>query len=150
MTNLSRLENILNKASLLLLCLIPGLSLAEAVVIHQPQLKGEDFSSNTLLRIYSMHKKVWSDGTAVKVYTLKNDSAIHKSFVNEYLRMQSYQLNRLWHRLVFSGTGSSPEQLSSSRQMLETVKNTPGVIGYVDSSVIDHSGKGMMTEISHE
>lgn len=148
--NLPRIINLLNTASLLLLCLIPGLSLAEPVLIHHPQLKGEDFSSNTLLRIYSMHKKAWSDGTAVKVYTLPNDSAIHKSFVNEYLRMQPYQLNRLWHRLVFTGTGSSPEQLSSSRQMFETVKETPGAIGYVDSSVIDPGSKAMMAKVSHE
>ena len=125
-------------------------TLAEPILIHSPDLQGEDFSNTSLLRIYAMQKRLWSDNTPVRVFTLPNGSDIHKKFVAKYLHMQSYQLDRLWHRLLFSGTGSIPEEVSSMEQMIEKVKNTPGAIGYIDSEYADQLSNAMKTESVNE
>lgn len=130
--------------------LMPGLLTADPILIHHPQLQGEDFSTSSLVRIYAMQKKTWSDGKQVKVFTLPNSSDTHKDFVTTYLRMQPYQLNRLWHRLVFSGTGTIPQEIATVEEMLETIKTTPGAIGYVDSTYADRIDTSMMTGTSHE
>ena len=130
---------------ILLWTLFPGLSIASPVLIHHPQLTNEDFSTSSLVRIYAMQKRVWSDSTPIKVFTLSNTSALHKDFVHKYLRMQPYQLDRLWHRLVFSGTGTTPVEVFSIEEMIEKVKNTPGAVGYVDSTDADGIDKSMMT-----
>lgn len=120
------------------------------VLIHNPQLQGENFSTSSLVRIYAMQKRVWSDNTPVKVFILPKDSPLHKEFVNTYLRMQPYQLDRLWNRLVFSGTGTRPEEVTSLDEMLEKVKTTPGAIGYIDSAILDRVDESMLTGTSHE
>lgn len=97
-----------------------------------------------------MQKRVWSDNTPIKVFTLPNDSESYKEFVNEYLRMQPYQLDRLWNRLVFSGTGSKPEEVSNAEEMIEKVKETPGAIGYIDSSYVERIDKSRITVVTHE
>lgn len=97
-----------------------------------------------------MQKRVWSDNTPIRVFTLPNSSPLHRAFVNDYLRMQPYQLDRLWHRLVFSGTGSTPEQVSSVEEMLEKVKTTPGAIGYIDSSMADRVDQAMKVVTSDD
>lgn len=124
--------------------LICSRSFAEPVLIHHPQLRGENFSTGSLVRIYAMQKRAWSDNTPVKVFTLPNNSNLYKEFVTDYLKMQPYQLDRLWHRLVFSGTGTRPEEVSSISEMLEKVKNTPGAIGYVDSSLVQNIDNSLL------
>lgn len=120
------------------------------MVIHHPDLQGENFSTRSLVRIYAMQKRVWSDSTPVRVFTLPNDSPLYRGFVHEYLRMQPYQLERLWHRLVFSGTGTTPEEVSSVREMLQKVRETPGAVGYVDSAIADQVDHSMKTVTSDE
>lgn len=97
-----------------------------------------------------MQKRVWSNSTPVRVFALPNDNPLHKEFVHNYLRMQPYQLDRLWYRLIFSGTGARPEEVTSVEEMLERVRTTPGAIGYVDSSIIEQVDQSMMTVTAHE
>ncbi len=135
------------KAWLLLsfsLLFISEVNAEQAILIHHPELQNEDFSKQSLVRIYAMKKRYWSDGTPVTVFTLASDNNTHKSFVTHYLRMQPYQLKRLWHRLVFSGTGSIPQEVSSKDIMLEKVKSTPGAIGYIDHSQIKNISETML------
>ncbi len=134
----------------LLLCCAPVLARAEPVVIQHAQQKSEVLTQSVLQRIYAMHKKVWSDGTPIKVFTLPDSSPVHRAFVNQYFHMQPYQLKRLWHRLLFSGTGTIPVEVGSLKEMLEKVKNTEGAIGYVDSSVVDRNNESMLVEVRHD
>ncbi len=132
------------------LVLWSGLCSARPVLIHNASLQQVDLSTDSLVRIYAMQKRSWSNGTPVRVYTLANDSELHQTFVRDFLRMQPYQLDRLWYRLVFSGTGSTPQQTSSQEEMLEKVRTTPGAIGYVDSSFIERINASEITVVNHD
>jgi len=125
-------------------------SSAETVLILHPGLESEDLSANGLLRVYAMKKRTWSDGTPIVVYTLPNKSEVHRDFVNSYLKMQPHHLNRLWHKLVFSGTGTRPEVVNSPEEMLEMVAKTPGAIGYLDSAEVNIASQSVITVTSHE
>ncbi len=135
----------------LICCLsLPLAGQAAVYVIHHPDLNSEDFSSANLVRIYAMQKRVWSDGTPVKVYTLPKTSPEHRAFVTGYLRMQPYQLDRLWHRTVFSGTGVMPEELHSAEEMLKRVASTPGAVGYISRSDSDELAEGVSRVVSND
>lgn len=112
---------------------------AETVVILNAEQSASETSSSSLLRIYAMKKRYWSSGDSIRVFVLPNNSDSHREFVNQYLKMQPHQLNRLWHKLVFSGTGGKPEVVESAQDMLRRVESTPGAIGYVDSDQVDLS-----------
>lgn len=144
-----QLRNLLGRWVVWLLVL-PISAFAEPVLIHHPDITGENLNTPTLVRIYAMQKRVWSNSTPVRVFALPNDNPLHKAFVHNYLRMQPYQLDRLWYRLIFSGTGARPEEVTSVEEMLERVRTTPGAIGYIDSSFIEQVDKSMMTVTAHE
>ena len=88
-------------------------------------------SVNSLRSIFSMHKKTWADGTKIRVFVFPDDNALHQSVAKEKLNVFPYQLRANWDRLVFSGTGQAPIQVSSNEEMLERIANTPGAIGYL-------------------
>ncbi|BFM06503.1 hypothetical protein GCM10025791_10730 [Halioxenophilus aromaticivorans] len=113
-------------------------------------LEGEQLSNNDLLRVYAMKKRTWSNGEPVVVYTLPNKSRQHRDFVYNYLRMQSHHLSRLWHKLVFSGTGSKPEVVNSAAEMLEKVANTPGAIGYLDGTEVNMASQSVIAVDAHD
>ena len=125
-------------------------SSAETVLIMNPDLAGEALSNNDLLRVYAMKKRTWSNGEPVVVFTLPNKSAEHRDFVYSYLKMQPHHLSRLWHKLVFSGTGTKPEVVADSQEMLEKVASTPGAIGYLDDEQVNFAGLGVIKVTTHE
>lgn len=123
---------------------------SKPVVIYHSGISSEELSRNSLVRLYGMQKKVWQDGSPVKVFILPKNSSVHKKFVLTYLRMQPYQLNRLWHRLLFSGTGSVPEEVSSIEEIIEKVNSTPGAVGYIDDSSLSKINNLMIRSADYE
>jgi ABC-type phosphate transport system substrate-binding protein len=105
---------------------------ADTVVIRHPSVNGQELSRDSLVRIYAMKKRAWNDGSPITVYILSKNSQAHRSFVTGQLKMQPFHLNRLWNRMIFSGVGTPPIELSSQTEMLNKIRNTPGAIGYVD------------------
>ena len=92
---------------------------------------------STLRAMFGMRLHKWGDGTPVKVYVFRDDNAEHVTFSKEVLQVFPHQLRQAWDRLVFSGLGQYPEQVSSGQEMLSKVAATPGAIGYVQSSEVN-------------
>ena len=105
---------------------------AEMVVILHPKVDVESMNSQTLGRIYAMQVKNWKDGQPIKVFTYSTQKDVSRQFIISNIKMQPHQLERLWNRLIFTGIGRTPTVVSSSKEMIEKVKTTPGAIGYVE------------------
>ncbi|HET8870112.1 MAG TPA: hypothetical protein VFM48_06675 [Aquabacterium sp.] len=53
-------------------------------------------------------------------------------------------INAYWARLLFTGQSSPPQTAVDVNAVLETVRNTPGVISYVEQSALpDPEGMGL-------
>lgn len=78
-----------------------------------------------------MQLKNWQDGENIKVFVLPSNHPLHRQFTLKKLKLQTHQLDRLWNRLIFTGTGRTPTVVNSEAEMLQKVKTTPGAIGYV-------------------
>jgi len=131
-----------------LVMLVGSAFAADAKVIAHPSVPDE-LSGKSLLRIYAMQKRVWSNGDPIKVFRMPESSNVHESFVSEYLHMQPYQLHRLWHRLVFSGTGAIPQEVPTAEEMTEIVMSTKGAIGYIPAASEDELNK-LGAGVDHE
>lgn len=113
--------------------LMPMFASAEdrPVIISHPSVSTQSLSRDVLLAMFAMHRRRWADGQRVKVFVLERDHLIHKTFATEVLGTYPYQLERMWRRLVYSGTGRAPQVCADEKEMLRKVMNTPGAIGYV-------------------
>ncbi|MFD2096349.1 hypothetical protein ACFSJ3_10170 [Corallincola platygyrae] len=122
------------------LCCQSAAAEALAVVAH-PSVKTEQLSVKELKSIFSMRLTTWSEGALISVYVLPKQHKLHESFCRNYLEIFSYQLERSWKRLVYSGFGQAPTQLATSLEIKERVANTPGAIGYIREEDVDDSVK---------
>ena len=106
-------------------------------VVANPDVIEKTLSVNMLRAIFSMRLRTWSDGQAIKVFVLEDNDALHQDFSKEKLNVFPYQLRLAWDRLVFSGTGQAPINVSSQEEMRSKVISTPGAIGYLETTYID-------------
>jgi len=104
------------------------------VIVHN-SVSNSSVNTYTLGRIYAMQLKNWNGGQSIKVYVLPSRHKLHREFSLKILKMPTHQLDRLWNRLIFTGTGRTPVVVSSEKEMLEKIRNTPGAIGYVSENI---------------
>lgn len=108
-------------------------SLAPQVqIIAHPSVAVGALSQAQLRSIYTMRQVVWPDGVAIRVFTLAPQSPANLSFCSEKIKLFPYQLERIWQKLTYSGTGTPPVELPDQNAMLQAIANTPGAIGYVE------------------
>lgn len=104
------------------------------VIISHPSVSTHSLSRDALLAMFAMHSQRWSDGQRIKVFVLQKDHPVHKAFTTEVLGTYPYQLERIWRRLVYSGTGRAPQVCADEEEMQRRVLSTPGAIGYVGTT----------------
>ncbi len=106
-------------------------------IVAHPSVNESSISKNYLRAIFSMRLRTWQNGLIIKVFVLPDDHSLHHKFSKEQLNLFPYQLRQSWDRLVFSGTGQAPTTVSSSEEMQNRIKNTPGAIGYLETTYIN-------------
>lgn len=109
-------------------------SQSPSLIFHHSSQQ-ELVSLEELRAIYTLQKRTWSDGQEITVFVLDTDDVVHQRFCKEVLGVFPRQLESIWYRRVFSGTGKSPQTVTNQDQMIELVTSTPGAIGYVLTEV---------------
>jgi ABC-type phosphate transport system substrate-binding protein len=118
---------------LVLTCLCPSKSLAIEVVTH-PKVSDLSLTTLQLRRIFTMRQLRWSDDTPISIFVLPSQHYIHHRFSKEHLKIFPYQLNRIWHKLTYSGLGVAPTIVQSEQELVDAIIKTPGSIGYIQDT----------------
>lgn len=115
----------------LLCCLLISWSVAATSVVVNQAVPLQALTQAQLRNIFTLRQTQWPDGTAITVLVLPDSSALHQRFSREQLKLFPYQLNHIWDKHSFSGTGTRPLQVEDAGVMLQQLRQTPGAIGYV-------------------
>lgn len=105
-------------------------------VVTHLEVSDSELTQSQLRRIYTMRQSRWSDDTNITVFVLPSQHPLHHRFSKERLQIFPYQLNRIWHKLTYSGLGVAPIVVESEIELIEAIINTPGSIGYIDEAVL--------------
>jgi hypothetical protein len=81
--------------------------------------------------------KLPSGITALPLDEIGNKAAFYRALVGKELP----DVNSYRARLMFSGLGSPPRQTDSTEEVIETVANNKGAIGYIDKAKADRRVK---------
>jgi ABC-type phosphate transport system substrate-binding protein len=73
----------------------------------------------------------WDGETLVDPVDQRKGSAVRLLFTREVHQMRPSRINTYWQRLIFSGRGAPPLDLSSDEEVVAFVRQTRGAIGYV-------------------
>jgi len=79
-----------------------------------------------------MRQVRWSNNEPIVVFVLPSQHPVHKAFSKDMLHIFPYQLDRIWHKLTFSGLGVAPRIVQSQAELINLVSKTKGSIGYVE------------------
>ncbi|RCU51647.1 hypothetical protein EZV61_02200 [Corallincola luteus] len=126
---------------LLSLCVPTTAWAADIAVVAHPSVQTDALTVKELKSIFSMRLTAWSEGQMIAVYVLPKQNRLHETFCRSYLELFSYQLERSWNRLVYSGFGQAPKQMATSEELRDAVATTPGAIGYIKKEDVDDSVK---------
>ncbi len=122
-----------------------SVSVSAVEVVVNKSVPLSTFSPEELQAIFSMQKRHWPGQRQIKVFTLPDTSQAHKDFVKHDLRMYAHQIRRIWDRMIYSGSGIPPVELSSEEEMIEKIANTPDAIGYLTDKPDDHEDIRVVT-----
>ena len=103
------------------------------LLIHN-DIPVDELDTTYLNQIFAMQVRKWPNGTPIQVFVLPSSSPLHRDFVVNYLNTQAHQLDRIWNRMLFTGTGKPPTLVESENEMYSKLLTTPGAIGYVSAA----------------
>ena len=109
---------------------------AQSVIAH-PDAKVENLTQTMIRSIFLMRTTEWEDGTQIVVMTLEASETLHIAFCKNVLGLFPYQLQQIWDRIIFTGTGQAPHYAKSADELKKLVATTPGAIGYIDREDTD-------------
>jgi ABC-type phosphate transport system substrate-binding protein len=72
-------------------------------------------------------------------------SPIYADFYKKATGRDVAQIKSTWSRIVFSGKGQSPKQLTDSAAVKKAVAADPKAVGYIDKSALDGSVKAALS-----
>lgn len=91
----------------------------------------QQLSRSEVINIYmGRQKKLGGSDTALPL-DLGGINPTKKAFYMQLLDKQLPEINSYWARLMFSGLGSPPRQLDSVEDIIQTIRNNIGAIGYL-------------------
>tara|TARA_R110001592_G_scaffold10098_2_gene52599 strand:- start:8273 stop:8833 length:561 start_codon:yes stop_codon:yes gene_type:complete len=105
--------------------------LPNVVVNHE--VPEQSISLKKLRAIFAMKLRFWEEGKPITVFVLAKDDPVHAAFCKKILNIFPNQLESVWYRQVYTGTGQAPIEVASESELIERVKNTPGAIGYINN-----------------
>lgn len=132
------MKYILNIVALLTLLTSTTLYAEEIAIIANKAYPANHISLSTLKEIYFGEKNTES-GIRIKPYDQKS-TRLRKKFLTKVLGVSEDGYNAFWIKKVFQEGGAPPVTRATSDEVIRTIKEEPGGIGYIWKHEGDLSG----------
>jgi ABC-type phosphate transport system substrate-binding protein len=120
---------------LVLLTFIAGQALAAGGVAVIGDARLARLDPLTLEKVYT-GRVIEVDGIPVTAVNANSGSTIRNRFLQVYLNQDEDKYTAHWTVRRYIGKGTPPRELSSSAEVINFVKSTPGAIGYIDEAEV--------------
>jgi len=130
----------MKKLLLVAALLIGSAAQAEVAVIVHPS-NAAALNADVVSKLFLGREKSFPGGATAVPLSLTEGSAAASEFNDKVLKKSFSQLKAYWSKLLFTGKGTPPKEVSSDAEMLQLVANNPNMIGYVDAKSVDSSVK---------
>ncbi|MBL4583444.1 MAG: phosphate ABC transporter substrate-binding protein [Pseudomonadales bacterium] len=117
---------------------------AEISVIVHPSNEAA-LSKKAASKIFLGKSKKFADGGSAIPIEQADGSSSRKAFHAGITQKKSSQLKAYWSRIIFTGKGQPPKEVSDDAAVIALVSKDPKMIGYVDSASVNDSVKVVLT-----
>ena len=117
---------------------------AEISVIVNPA-NANAVVADDLNRLFLGRSSSFADGSKATPLNLAEGQASRDEFDSKVLNRSSAQLKAYWSKLVFTGKGTPPKELTDDAAVKAAVAADASAIGYISSASVDGSVKVVAT-----
>jgi hypothetical protein len=111
------------------------------VVIANPQAGIDKMSKDEVINVYMGRNRKLTSGITAQPLDIATPLGEKANFYFVMVNKELSEISSYWARLLFSGQGSPPRQVSTAEQALEIVSTNKGAIAYIDRTKIDRRVK---------
>lgn len=126
------------------LVLLAGAANAEVVVVVSSRSALSALSQHQVADIFLGKTSRLPDGQMVLPVDQPEGSAVRGRFYLDLVGKSPSQLKAHWSKIIFTGKGQPPREVSGNDLVKKVVAGNPGVIGYIESTAVDSSVKPVL------
>ena len=127
-----------------MLVLMAGVARAEVVVVVSSRSPVKALSQHQVADIFLGKTSRLPDGQTVLPVDQPEGSTARERFYLDLVGKSPAQLKAHWSKIIFTGKGQPPREVSGNDVVKKVVAGNPGVIGYIESTAIDSSVKPVL------
>ncbi|WP_426197645.1 phosphate ABC transporter substrate-binding protein [Massilia sp. DWR3-1-1] len=116
-----------------------GAAAANLLVIVSAKSSSMNLRANQVADIFLAQDARFPNGTDVTPLDLPVGSSVRDLFYQKVTAKTPALVRVYWTKMVFTGRGQPPREISNSVAMRKLVAANPGFIGYIDSAALDDS-----------
>ncbi|MEW6982191.1 phosphate ABC transporter substrate-binding protein [Colwelliaceae bacterium 6471] len=114
-----------------------------AIVVHPSN--NSSFDQSTIKKIFLGKTKSFSNGRSAILLSASPKDPVTEEFNEKVIGKSSNQVNAYWSKMIFTGKGTPPQEMSSTDAIISAISANPDAIGYVDASAATSAVKVVAT-----
>jgi ABC-type phosphate transport system substrate-binding protein len=123
----------------LMFCLSINASAADVVVVVSARNPVTKLSENQVVDLFLGKASRFPDGSQALPIDQVEGSPEREEFYQQITGKSAAQLKAYWSKIIFTGRGQPPRELSSGIEVRKFIAANPDAIGYIDMNLVDAS-----------
>lgn len=130
----------------LALSLSTGMAAAEVVAVVSAKSQVTALSKDQVVDIFLGKSSRFPDGSSAVAIDQIEGSAARDEFYLKFAGKSAAQLKAHWSKIIFTGRGQPPREVSNGIAVRKLLAENPNVIGYIELSQVDGSVKVVLSQ----
>jgi ABC-type phosphate transport system substrate-binding protein len=129
----------------IVLILASSAAFADVVPVVSSKSQVQELSKNQVVDIFLGRANRFPNGEPAVPIDQAEGSDIRDTFYLQFANRSAAQIKAYWSKIVFTGKGQPPRELSPSEKVKRAVASNPHLIGYIERADVDSNVKVVLT-----
>jgi ABC-type phosphate transport system substrate-binding protein len=119
---------------------------AEVVAVVSAKSPVTALSENQIVDIFLGKLNRLANGQPVVAIDQTEGSSVRDEFYQKFAGKSPAQIKAHWSKIIFTGRGHPPKDVSDSAEVKKQLAANPNAIGYIDPKAVDESVRVLQSE----
>ena len=129
----------------LVVSLAANVAWADVVPVVSARSAVDELSKSQVVDIFLGKTDRFPNGEPAVPIDQAEGSEVRDAFYVQFANRSAAQLKAYWSKIVFTGKGQPPREVSPSEKVKKVVASNPHLIGYIERSDVDSNVKIVLT-----
>ena len=130
----------------LILCLSGAMAAVDQVAVVSAKSPVTTLTKDQVADIFLGKASRFPDGSQAVPIDQAEGSAARDEFYLKFAGKSPAQVKAHWSKIIFTGRGQPPREVSSSIEVKKRVVDNPNAIGYIERAMVDGSVKVLLAQ----